>query len=126
VIPALNDTEVERILEAAAEAGAREAGYILLRLPLEVSEIFKDWLLEHHPDRYRHVLSLLRSMREGKDYDAAWGRRMRGSGPYAATLRKRFEAATRRLGLVKGAGRTELTCDLFVPPLGDGRQLSLF
>ena len=126
VIPALNDAEVEGILAAAAEAGAREAGYILLRLPLDVSEIFKDWLLEHHPDRYRHVLSLLRSMREGKDYDAAWGRRMRGSGPYAATLRKRFEAATRRLGLAKGTGRAELTSDLFVPPLGDGRQLSLF
>ncbi len=126
VIPALNDAELERILEAAAEAGAREAGYILLRLPLEVSEIFKQWLLEHHPDRYRHVLSLLRSMREGKDYDAVWGRRMRGLGPYAATLRKRFEAATRRLGLEGGRSVATLRTDLFVPPLGDGRQLSLF
>ncbi len=126
VVPALNDSELERILEAAAEAGASEAGYILLRLPLEVSEIFKEWLLEHHPDRYRHVLSLLRSMRDGKDYDAQWGRRMRGSGPYAVTLRKRFEAATRRLGLAKGSARSELRSDLFVPPLGDGRQLSLF
>jgi DNA repair photolyase len=126
VIPALNDAELERILEAAAEAGAREAGYILLRLPLEVSEIFKQWLLEHHPDRYRHVLSLLRSMRDGKDYDAVWGRRMRGSGPYAVAMRKRFETATRRLGLEKGASRSELRTDLFAPPLGDGRQLSLF
>ncbi len=126
VVPALNDAEIERILEAAAEAGAREAGYILLRLPLEVSTIFKDWLLEHHPDRYRHVLSLLRSMRGGRDYDADWGRRMRGSGPYATTMRRRFEAATRRLGLAKGSGRAELRTDLFVPPLGDGRQLSLF
>ena len=126
VVPALNDSEIERILEAAAEAGATEAGYILLRLPLEVSEIFKEWLLEHHPDRYRHVLSLLRSMRDGKDYDAQWGRRMRGSGPYATTMRKRFEAATRRLGLAKGSGRSTLTTDLFLPPLGDGRQLSLF
>ncbi|MDK9695604.1 MAG: PA0069 family radical SAM protein [Siculibacillus sp.] len=126
VIPALNDTEIERILEAAAAAGAREAGYILLRLPLEVSEIFKEWLLEHHPDRYRHVLSLLRAMREGKDYDAAWGRRMRGSGPYATTMRKRFEAATRRLGLEGGRDVAGLRTDLFVPPLGDGRQLSLF
>ena len=126
VVPALNDAELERILEAAAEAGAREAGYILLRLPLEVSEIFKQWLLEHHPDRYRHVLSLLRSMREGKDYDAVWGRRMRGLGPYAATLRKRFEAATRRLGLEAGRTVATLRTDLFVPPLGDGRQLSLF
>jgi DNA repair photolyase len=126
VVPALNDAEIERILEAAAEAGAREAGYILLRLPLEVSEIFKEWLLEQHPDRYRHVLSLLRSMRDGKDYDAQWGRRMRGSGPYAVTMRKRFEAATRRLGLAKGTARPELVCDLFEAPLGDGRQLSLF
>jgi DNA repair photolyase len=126
VIPALNDAELERILEAAAEAGAREAGYILLRLPLEVSEIFKQWLLEHHPDRYRHVLSLLRSMREGKDYDAVWGRRMRGLGPYAATLRKRFDAAVRRLGLEAGRSVATLRTDLFVPPLGDGRQLSLF
>lgn len=126
VVPALNDAELERILEAASEAGAREAGYILLRLPLEVSEIFKEWLLEHHPDRYRHVLSLLRSMRDGKDYDAQWGRRMRGSGPYATTMRKRFEAAVRRLGLARGAERTELACDLFTAPLGDGRQLSLF
>jgi len=65
-------------------------------------------------------------MRDGKDYDAQWGRRMRGSGPYAVTLRKRFEAATRRLGLAKGSARSELRSDLFVPPLGDGRQLSLF
>ncbi len=126
VIPALNDPEIERILEAGREAGASEAGYVLLRLPLEVSEIFKGWLLETHPDRYRHVLSLVRSMRDGKDYDAQWGRRMRGSGPYATTIRRRFEAATKRLGLAKGSGRSELVCDLFVPPLGDGRQLSLF
>ena len=126
VVPALNDAELESILEAAAAAGAREAGYILLRLPLEVSEIFKQWLLEHHPDRYRHVLSLLRSMRDGKDYDATWGRRMRGAGPYAAAMRKRFETATRRLGLEKGAARPPLRTDLFVAPLGDGRQLSLF
>ncbi len=126
VIPALNDFEIERILEAARDVGAVEAGYVLLRLPLEVSEIFKDWLLEHHPDRYRHVLTILRAMRDGKDYDAQWGRRMRGSGPYAATIRKRFETATRRLGLAKGSGRAELRCDLFLPPLGDGRQLSLF
>lgn len=126
VIPALNDSEIERILAAAKEAGAVEAGYVLLRLPLEVSEIFKGWLLEHHPDRYRHVLTILRSMRDGKDYDATWGRRMRGSGPYATTIRKRFEVAVRRLGLAKGASRTELRCDLFVAPLGDGRQLSLF
>jgi len=126
VIPALNDAELERILEAAAAAGAREAGWILLRLPLEVSEIFKQWLLEHHPDRYRHVLSLLRSMRDGRDYDAEWGRRMRGSGPYAVTMRKRFEAAARRLGLAAGRTVTGLRTDLFEPPRGEARQLTLF
>src|SRR5690606_16564440 len=77
VIPGLNDFEIERILDAAHHAGAREAGYIILRLPLEVSPIFKDWLLANHPDRYRHVMTLIRSMRGGKDYDAAWGERMR-------------------------------------------------
>lgn len=125
VIPALNDPEIERILEAAAEAGATEAGYVLLRLPLEVSEIFKGWLLEHHPDRYRHVVSLIRSMRDGKDYDASWGRRMRGSGPYADAIRRRFELATKRLGLAKGR-RDALDCTKFVAPTPAGVQLSLF
>ncbi|MBP0573969.1 hypothetical protein J8J27_25050, partial [Mycobacterium tuberculosis] len=70
VIPALNDGEIERILEAAKAAGATLAGYVLLRLPLEVSELFKEWLLEQYPDRYRHVMNVLRAMRDGKDYDA--------------------------------------------------------
>ena len=125
VIPALNDPEIEKILEAARAAGAEEAGYVLLRLPLEVSEIFKGWLLDHHPDRYRHVLSILRSMRDGKDYDASWGRRMKGGGPYAATLRRRFELALKRLGLHR-ARRDALDCDRFVAPAGGGVQLSLF
>ncbi|WP_407048216.1 PA0069 family radical SAM protein [Methyloraptor flagellatus] len=125
VIPALNDSELERILEAAHAHGAREAGYVLLRLPLEVSELFKEWLLEHCPDRYRHVLSILRSMRDGKDYDATWGKRMRGTGPYAQTIAKRFEVAARRIGLNKG-GRTKLRTDLFEPPLTTGVQLKLF
>ena len=125
VIPALNDPEIERILEAAASAGAREAGYVLLRLPLEVSEIFKGWLLEDHPDRYRHVLSILRSMRDGRDYDATWGRRMRGGGPYAAAIRRRFELALKRLGMAR-ARRDALDCTAFVPPAGAGVQLSLF
>jgi DNA repair photolyase len=125
IIPALNDPEIERILEAAAAAGAREAGYVLLRLPLEVSEIFKGWLLERHPDRYRHVLSLIRSMREGKDYDSGWGRRMRGSGPYADTIRRRFELAMKRFGLARGR-RDGLDCTKFVAPTPNGVQLSLF
>ncbi|TBW32314.1 PA0069 family radical SAM protein [Siculibacillus lacustris] len=125
VIPALTDPELERILEAAATAGVREAGYIVLRLPLEVSEIFKGWLLDHAPDRYRHVLSLLRSMRDGKDYDADWGKRMRGTGPYAAALKLRFDVAMKRLGLDR-VQRSALRTDLFTPPTASGIQLSLF
>ncbi len=123
IIPGLTDSEIERLLEGAHEAGAREAGYVLLRLPLEVSPIFKDWLLQHFPDRYRHVLSLLRSMRDGKDYDAEWGKRMRGSGPYAMQIRRRFELAARRLGL--NETRSALRTDLFRAPRGSGVQLAL-
>ncbi|SHJ27631.1 DNA repair photolyase [Aureimonas altamirensis DSM 21988] len=123
IVPGLTDSEIERLLDAAHAAGAREAGYVLLRLPLEVSPLFKDWLLRHYPDRYRHVLSLMRSMRDGKDYDAEWGKRMRGTGPYAMQIRRRFELAARRLGL--NESRTVLRTDLFVPPRGNGVQLSL-
>ena len=123
IIPGLTDQEIERILEAAQTAGAQEVGYVLLRLPLEVSPMFKEWLLRHYPDRYRHVLSLLRSMRDGKDYDAEWGKRMRGTGPYAFQIRRRFEMTARRLGL--NADRRKLRCDLFTPPKGAGVQLEL-
>ncbi|MCQ8783785.1 PA0069 family radical SAM protein [Mangrovibrevibacter kandeliae] len=123
VIPGLNDHEIERILEAAVAAGVKEAGYVLLRLPLEVSSIFKDWLLRHYPDRYRHVLSLLRSMRDGKDYDAEWGKRMKGNGPYAFQIRRRFEMTAKRLGL--NEKRTQPRTDLFTAPKGAGVQLSL-
>lgn len=81
IVPGLTDPELERILDSARAAGAREAGYVVLRLPLEVAPIFKDWLLRHYPDRYRHVMSLIRSMRDGKDYDSEWGKRMKGAGP---------------------------------------------
>lgn len=123
VIPGLNDSEIERILESAYTAGAREAGYIILRLPLEVSPIFKDWLLRHYPDRYRHVMSLIRSMRGGKDYDAEWGKRMRGTGPYAWQIGRRFEIAAKRLGL--NAERRRLRTDLFVPKGEQAEQLML-
>lgn len=111
IIPGLNDHEVERILDSAANAGAREAGYVILRLPLEVSPIFKDWLLRHYPDRYRHVMSLIRSMRDGKDYDSEWGKRMKGSGPYAWQIGRRFEIAAKKLGL--NQERRRLRTDLF-------------
>ena len=124
LIPALNDSEIERILEAAAAAGATEAGYVLLRLPLEVSEIFKEWLLRHYPHRFRHVMSMLRSMRGGKDYDATYGKRQKGEGPYAWQIGRRFEIATKRLGLNR---RTlKLRTDLFSPPADSVKQLSLF
>ena len=123
VIPGLNDHEIERILDSARAAGAGQAGYVLLRLPHEVSPLFRDWLLRNYPDRYRHVMSLVRSMRGGKDYDAEFGKRMRGAGPYAWQLGRRFDMAVKRLGL--NAGRTALRTDLFVPPGGSGVQLSL-
>ncbi|MEP1515696.1 MAG: PA0069 family radical SAM protein [Nitratireductor sp.] len=124
LIPGLSDHEVERILESAHAAGAREAGYIILRLPLEVSPIFKDWLLRHYPDRYRHVMALIRSMRDGKDYDASWAKRMRGTGPYAWQIGRRFEIAARRIGFNRA--RLALRTDLFKPPPRGGEQLRLF
>jgi len=124
VIPAMTDHEVERILDSAAGAGATEAGYILLRLPAEVSPLFRDWLLQHYPDRYRHVMNVLRSMRGGKDYDAEWGKRMKGQGAYAIQIGRRFEMATRRLGL--NAQKLALRTDLFEAPEGAEKQLALF
>ncbi len=123
VVPGLNDHEIERILDSAKAAGAVTASYILLRLPLEVSPLFRDWLLRHYPDRYRHVMSLVRSMRGGKDYDSEFGKRMKGSGPYAWQLGRRFEIASKRLGL--DTNWRALRTDLFRPPAGTGVQLKL-
>ncbi|MCG5235034.1 PA0069 family radical SAM protein [Xanthobacter oligotrophicus] len=124
LIPALNDMEVERILDAAKAAGASEAGYVMLRLPLEIADLFREWLVTHFPDKARHVLGLIRQMHGGKDYDAAFGKRMRGDGPYAWTVGRRFEIAARRLGL---AGRgLKLTTAHFRRPKPAGVQLSLF
>ncbi|MFY8099577.1 MAG: PA0069 family radical SAM protein [Allorhizobium sp.] len=123
VIPALNDHEIERILDSGKAAGASEASYVLLRLPLEVSPLFRDWLLQNYPDRYRHVMSLVRSMRDGKDYDAEFGKRMKGAGPYAWQISRRFEMATKRLGLMRRS--LHLREDLFISPNSDGVQLSL-
>lgn len=124
VIPALNEPEIERILDAAAAAGVREAGYVLLRLPLEVRDVFVDFLEREYPDRAKHVMTLIRSMRGGKDYDSAWGERMRGNGPYAWQIGRRFEIAARKLGLNKN--RLRLRTDLFTPPTMPGSQLDLF
>ncbi len=124
MIPALNDAELERILEAAAGAGARFANYILIRLPGEVREIFSEWLHVHEPTRAGHVLSLLRQMHGGRLYDPAHGERMRGHGPLADLLERRFRIACRRLGL--NETRPALDTTRFgVPPRG-GAQGSLF
>jgi len=124
IVPALTDQELERILDAAKANGARDAGYILLRLPNEVSGLFKEWMMRHYPDRYTHVLSLMRSMRGGKDYDAEFGTRMRAVGPYAWQLGRRFDIASKRLGLKPM--RMSLRTDLFEPTTLSGAQLSLF
>lgn len=124
VIPALNDHEIERILEAAEAAGAKEAGFILLRLPREVSPLFRDWLLQHYPDRYRHVMNLVRATRGGKDYDAEFGKRMRGEGPYAWQIGRRFEIACKKLGI--NQHRQTLDNTQFKAPIIKGNQLDLF
>src|SRR5712671_6412150 len=124
VIPAINDSEIERILDTAAALGVKGAGYVLLRLPLEVRDIFREWLLANFPDRHRHVFKLIRDMRGGKDYDATFGKRMIGSGPIAWMIGRRFEAACQKLGL--NAGKTKLTTEHFSPPHRAAQQLSLF
>lgn len=124
MIPALNDHELEAILQAAHRAGATGATYILLRMPLEVRDIFKSWLVEHYPGRYRHVLSVLRSMRGGADYDARWGKRMEGTGPFAQVLAKRFKLVTERLGM--RTKKPNLRCDRFLGHAATRAQLDLF
>lgn len=124
LIPALNDMEVERILDSAKFMGASEAGYVTLRLPLEIADLFKEWLVAHFPDKARHVMSLIREMHGGKDYDSSFGKRGKGDGPYAWTIGRRFEIAARRLGL---SGRSvKLTTAHFRRPAQAGEQLSLF
>jgi DNA repair photolyase len=124
VIPGLTDMEMERILERASSAGVTQAGYVLLRLPLEIGDLFTEWLMANCPDRAKRVLSLMRSTRGGKLYDAKWGERMVGDGPYAWMIGRRFEVAAERLGLNKSS--VELRTDLFTPPTLPGQQLKLF
>jgi len=124
VIPAINDAEIERILEAIAETGVRHAGYVLLRLPLEIKDLFREWLMENFPDRYRHLINLIRQTRGGKDYDSTWGKRMTGSGPIAWMIGRRFEVACERLGFNLTSVKT--TTQHFVPPRPPSEQLALF
>lgn len=124
IIPSLTDHEIEAILEACSEAGVGDAGYVLLRLPMEVSELFEEWLAQAVPDRAARVMSLIKSMRGGKSYDADWRQRMTGGGPYAAQIRQRFKLASKRFGLEQE--KFSLRTDLFQPPQLPGSQMSLF
>ena len=123
VVPGLTDHELENIVTAAADAGASGAEWIMLRLPLEVSELFKEWLRENYPDRAAKVMARVRQTHGGKDYDAQWGKRMRGQGIHAELIEKRFSVAVKRTGLHRNMPR--LRCDLFKVP-GRAEQLTLF
>ncbi|HEY4367825.1 MAG TPA: PA0069 family radical SAM protein [Steroidobacteraceae bacterium] len=124
VIPVLTDSELEKILQAAAAAGARSAGYVLLRLPHEVKDLFREWLQQHEPLKAAHVLSRMQAMRSGRDYDSRWGHRQRGEGEYAELLNQRFKMACARYGLKTGERFVHDT-SLFKPPLSGPEQLDL-
>jgi DNA repair photolyase len=127
IVPAINDAEIEKILARAHAAGANEAGYVTLRLPLELRDLFREWLAVNFPDRLERTMSLVRSMHGGKDYEAQWSRRMVGSGPYAWMIGRRFEIAAAKLGF--GGKHFALRADLFTPPTpakSETGQLSLF
>jgi DNA repair photolyase len=124
VIPFVNEPELERILEAASAAGARGAFYTVLRLPWEVAPLFRQWLQAHLPQRAERVMNRVRDMRQGRDYDADFATRMKGSGLWADLIRQRFDKACLRLGL--GRGRFDLREDLFCAPRLPGPQLDLF
>ena len=124
IIPALNDAEIEAILEQAARAGASSAGYVVLRLPLEIKDLFREWLHAHFPDRAARVMALVRQMHGGRDYDPEWGKRQTGEGPYAKLIADRFAHACRRFGLDRP--RLALDHTQFGRPIGAGEQQELF
>jgi DNA repair photolyase len=124
VIPGLTDAEMEPILAAARDVGAVAASWIMLRLPLEVAGLFRDWLEARMPERAAKVMARVREVHGGRDYDPAWGRRMRGEGLWADLIERRFRVAVARLGLE--AALPPLRCDLFAVPQRPGDQLSLF
>ena len=133
LIPALNDRTMEHVLEAAAAAGAAEAAYVIMRLPNELKDIFKEWLAAHYPERAEHVMSVIRQIRGGKDNDPRFGSRMSGTGNFAELIAKRFEIACRKYGLnarddgtQAGRARPELDCSRFKPPAQNPGQMALF
>jgi DNA repair photolyase len=132
VIPALNDSSIEEVLEAGRAAGASTAGYLLLRLPNELKGLFREWLALHYPQRAEHVMSIVRQIRGGRDNDPRFGHRMRGEGNFAELIARRFTLACRRLELnfrERGAAPRELDCSLFrppAPPAANPGQLALF
>jgi DNA repair photolyase len=131
IVPGLTDSEIETLLAAARDAGAKSAGFVMLRLPLEIKDLFTEWLGEHVPNRAKHVLTLMREVRGGKLYNSAWFSRQRGTGAYAEMIEHRFRLAAKKLGLDRA--RDTLRCDLFTPPTApakpskhdDPRQFSL-
>ena len=123
-IPGLNDHECEAVLEAAAKAGARGAGYVALRLPREIAQLFQEWLETDYPDRARKVMSLVRQIRKGETYSASWGERMVGDGPVAEVLRQRFHLAVKKFGLDQPW--TPLDATQFTPPSKPSAQMDLF
>ncbi|WP_323782907.1 PA0069 family radical SAM protein [Thalassovita sp.] len=124
IVPGLTDHEIEALLAAGKAAGANAASWIMLRLPREVSPLMQQWLAEHYPDRAGRVMARLREMHGGNDYDARWGRRMRGEGVYAEMIARRFDLAAKRHGL--NQPQPKLRCDLFRAPKRAGDQLDLF
>src|SRR6185312_1689061 len=124
IVPAINDSEIERILDAAKAAGVEGAGYVMLRMPYEIKDLFREWLREHFPAKEKHVISLVRSLHGGKDYEAEWHKRQSGDGPYAWSIGRRFELACERLGLNKT--RSRLTVAHFKHPVIERAQLDLF
>lgn len=123
IIPMITDCELEQILEAVHAAGAQAASYVLLRLPHELKQVWREWLQLHYPDRAAHVMSLIQQMRGGKDYDSAYGKRMRGEGPFAQLIEQRFRKARARLDF---PGLPPLRQDLFMPPRKPSPQAELF
>jgi DNA repair photolyase len=124
VISAINDMDIERILEAASMAGVKEAGYVLLRLPLEVRDLFHEWVRSNFPERADKVINIIRETQGGKDYDSKWFTRGRGTGPYAWLIGRRFQAACERLGI--NERRYDLDVSRFTPPRPNSDQLQLF